>query len=93
MNKKQSSLSTVVLAVLLTTGALYVGTYCALVRPGLPGSVALTSQRWHLQPCPKYRYGGSLAEVLFWPIEHTDRKLRPDAWDIQKAIERNSNRK
>lgn len=59
---------------------LYVSSYLALVeaRP-LPFMIGIG-------PWPrvaKYRFGGATAEVVFWPLQRLDERLRPDYWQFQ----------
>jgi hypothetical protein len=60
-------------ALMVLLPVLYVGTYLALVKPGL------TISYGNRPPSP-YRCGGELAETFFWPLEQIDRRLRPSAW-------------
>lgn len=30
----------------------------------------------------RYRFGGSFAQRLFWPLEQIDRRLQPERWDL-----------
>jgi hypothetical protein len=66
-------------AVLLLLQLLYVGSYLALVVPrGVwrskgTGSSAAASRT----STDRYRYGGSLADSFFWPLEQIDRGCGP----------------
>lgn len=82
MDEKRTSGAWIGAALLMVLLVLYVGSYLALVRPGLPGSVAVNSRGWYVLPSPKYRYGGNYAETIFWPLEQVHRKARPTAWDV-----------
>jgi hypothetical protein len=55
---------------LLLLPVLYVGSYLALVRPGLPNP----------RTGSNYRYGGFVASYFYWPLEQIDRGVRPDTW-------------
>jgi len=60
---------------LLILPLLYVGSYLALVRPG----ITLT---YSVREPPHYRWGGRAAEFVFWPLEKLDRKVRPRIWSL-----------
>ena len=55
--------------VLLLLPLLYVATYFANVQPAEDFAL----------PYP-YRWGGVWAARVYWPLEKTDRRLRPDSW-------------
>jgi len=65
-------------AILLLLPVLYVGSYLALVQPA--GTIRLWAGT-----AEHYRYGGSLAASVYWPLEQADRKLRPGAWSARPA--------
>jgi hypothetical protein len=67
----------IIVAILLLLPVLYAGSYLALVvpRPSVGNSVQLGNG-----PLWKYRFGGTYAARLFWPLERIDRTVRPEAW-------------
>ena len=62
---------TAVILVLLPIG--YLVSYLMLVKHDIPGSELPRMD-------DRYRLGNDYAEVLYWPLEQIDRKLRPAAW-------------
>lgn len=71
--------------VFLLLPLLYVGSYFALVLPGPAGVVTVPPHGWYLER-HKYRAGGSVADVIFWPVEQVDKALRPDVWNDFERI-------
>jgi hypothetical protein len=86
MDKQLQSRAPLIIAmVLLLLPVLYVGSYLALVLP--PPSIStpyneILARRWS-----NYRAGGRFAEIVFWPLEQIDRKLRPGAWDKLQQLD------
>jgi hypothetical protein len=78
MEKRQTSYAALILAaILLLLPVLFVGSYLALVVPGV---VRFSANRSTVIYEP-YRYGGTWAVRFYWPLEQIDRKLRPEAWE------------
>lgn len=76
---RDSRLPLFVAAILLLL-PLYVGSYFALLKPSPDISTPfneLLARRWS-----NYRVGGRFVELVFWPLEQIDRKVRPGAWGI-----------
>ena len=77
--KRESRAPLIVAIVLLHLPVLYVGSYFALVVPGgwsrQDPDLPFTA---YTRPC--YRWGGKAADIIFWPLEQIDRKVRPRAW-------------
>ena len=68
-----------VLIIVLTLGA-YVASYLALLDPDENRlTISLTGARLHRRA--EFRFGGSLAEVLFLPANRIDQWVRPAYWD------------
>ena len=69
--------------VLLLLPVLYVGSYLALVVP--EGRVAWISSptgfSYKVPVISHYRAGYVWPQRIFWPLEQSDRKLRPEAWE------------
>jgi hypothetical protein len=68
----------IIAAILLLLPVLYVGSYLALLKPPPSQSTPyndLLARRWS-----NYQAGGRFVEIVFWPLEHIDRRLRPQAW-------------
>jgi len=59
-------------AILLT---LYVGSYAFLVKTQASPVDPLNQPR-----VARYRFGGVVAETIFFPVEQADRKLRHKYW-------------
>jgi hypothetical protein len=91
------SAAPIIAAVLLLLPVLYVGSYLALVTPQLRTMTVV-----HQTPYGQmdelrythYRIGEKTPELVFWPLEQIDRRVRPAAWDWdlwdprrQKSIE------
>lgn len=85
MNEQPHSRAPLIFAIaLLLLPLLYVGSYFVLVLPqgkllstpviGTQFPVPFTTYRTH------YRWGHKLPTTIFWPLEQTDRNLRPRAW-------------
>jgi hypothetical protein len=84
MNKQTQSQAPLILAiVLLLLPLLYVGVYLTLVRPrGVPTQFVVDGNvvsGYYVDS--HYPVCEGLCEPLFWPLEHLDRRLRPEAWD------------
>jgi hypothetical protein len=80
MTSNRAPLLTAIILLLLPV--LYVGSYCALVKPWNTG---FDPYRFPVdQNEVHYRWGGRWAGVAFWPLEQIDRKFRPDAWDPEQ---------
>lgn len=75
---KSSHAPLLIAIVLLLLPLLYVGSYLALVRPGVDWMNMAIGSRI---PDERYRVGGRFSEGIFWPVEQIDRRLRPGAWD------------
>ncbi|WP_254511670.1 hypothetical protein [Anatilimnocola floriformis] len=77
--------------VLLLFPVLYVGSYLALVTPGKVRFAKVAnvgpSTYQSMVIYETYRYGGSWSEILFWPLERVDRKVRPGAWELDQSWE------
>jgi hypothetical protein len=68
-------------ALLLFLSVLYLGSYCALVKPfhrsvWVGGAGTLRMELDH------YRWGGRVSAKVFWPLEQIDRTVRPEAWEL-----------
>ena len=69
----------IIAAILLLLPVLYVGSYLALVAgPRFTSTVLPSGQRE--TRITNYRIGDGRCDWLFWPVEETDRQLRPAAW-------------
>jgi hypothetical protein len=75
---------------MLVLPVLYIGSYLALVTPpnhSLIHMSAIVVASLPPYPLPlhisPYRYGGRVAEFVFWPLEQVDRRVRPDAWEFE----------
>ena len=73
-SKRSSIAAPSLAALLLVLPFLYVGSYLVNVNP--PGKLLLWSGQ---MDC--YRWGGSRAAMIYWPLEQIDRRLRPHAWE------------
>jgi hypothetical protein len=72
-------------AVLLLLPVLYVGSYLVMVAPRscFPNGRAITTEIGQLDAWPEdYRVAPRTCEILFWPLEQIDRKVRPGAWEV-----------
>jgi hypothetical protein len=83
MDKPPQSRAPLIFAiVLLLLPVLYVGSYFALVDP--PEN-RRTMRKGRIPASrlfdPNYRIAARYAEVVFYPLERIDRKVRPAAWD------------
>jgi len=82
------SAAPILAAVLLLLPVLYVGSYLALVTPGkvrFTKAVNVGASTYQGGVFYEtYRYGGTWAERVFWPLEQIDRKVRPEAWEWGK---------
>lgn len=80
MSKLLSSIGpSVVVAVILA--ALYVGSYSFLVQSKASPTDSLTMPR-----VARYRVGGEVSEVLFFPAEQVDRRLRHEFWTTPDCL-------
>src|SRR5688572_20047122 len=85
---KPRSFAPIIAAILLLLPVLYVGSYLALVVPkGQWGRYGIMnwgrvvhyrnlteiSSRRRIEP----------TEVIFWPLEQIDRRVRPGAWEVE----------
>jgi len=69
---KSTTRTPVIVAVLLLLALLYIGSYFALVTP---------HRLWGMHGNSSYRIeAAGSPEIIFWPIEQLDRRLRPAAW-------------
>jgi len=71
--KPSRAVPILVSALLLLLPLFYAGSYAALVDTSgqlVMGDDAICYVR-------QYRYGGKVAEVLYWPLRQIDRQLRP----------------
>jgi hypothetical protein len=66
----------IIAAVVLLLPVLYVGSYLALVNPG----AAIRVERVN------YRAGAHHIAMIFWPLEHIDRMVRPGAWRPEPIV-------
>jgi hypothetical protein len=64
--------------VLLLLPVLYVGSYLALVTPGVNGSRYVTQDGFYAYA--PYRYQARVCPRVYWALEMIDRKVRPGAW-------------
>jgi len=61
--------------------ALYVGSYAFLVQ-----SVASPVDPIMLPRVARYRFGGAVAEAVFYPAQRVDRKLRQEYWTTPDCL-------
>jgi hypothetical protein len=71
----------IIAALLLFLSVIYLGSYCALVKPfhrskWLGGNGTLQIEYVH------YRWGGQVSAKVYWPLEQIDRKVRPEVWEL-----------
>ncbi len=68
---------------LLLLPTLYLGSYFALVVPrGIPKQLdSIDPYSYKDLLWSHNRVANDFLEIVFWPLERIDRKLRPDAWD------------
>jgi hypothetical protein len=66
--------------VLLVLPVLYAGSYLALIRPepAVTATSMMSGQRE--TRVSNYKIGGGRLDWFFWPIEETDRQIRPGVW-------------
>jgi hypothetical protein len=87
-DKRSGNAAWIVAAVLLVLPVVYVGSYLALVEPH---SHLVFVRRSAVKQTPRnvsnYRYGDDVSEVVFWPLEQLDRRIRPKAWDKRLFID------
>lgn len=69
----------IITAILLLLPVLYVGSYLALVTPGVYG--CRSENAYHEVIYAPYRWQGWRCSQVLWPLEMIDRKLRPGAWE------------
>jgi hypothetical protein len=65
--------------VLLLLPVLYVGSYLALVTPGVYGPSYQTADGY--RAFAPYRCHPRFCPQIFWPLELIDRQLRRGSWD------------
>jgi len=66
--------------------ATYVGLYVSLLQPDIFIPCSLNSHfQMHLR-APRYRVGGTAAEIAFRPLSYLDRKIRPHYWASQQPL-------
>lgn len=76
----------IISAVLLLLPVLYIGSYFAIVVPSVQKYVTgrkklrVGNSQTVTRRLYQYRCGGDWAERFFWPLEHIDRNVRPEAW-------------
>jgi hypothetical protein len=77
----RKNVAPLIAALLLLLPALYLGCYCALVKPfhrskwlGANGTLQIDVEH--------YRWGGKVSANVFWPLEQIDRQVRPEAWEL-----------
>jgi hypothetical protein len=64
----------------------YFGLYASLLQPDTFVPCLLNSHfQWHLR-VPRYRVGGTAAEIAFGPLSWLDRKLRPNYWASRQPL-------
>lgn len=61
--------------VMLASG--YLGSYVTNIDDGFT-NVGSGPGDWDVEP--KYRSGGTLAKVFYWPVFQVDKRLRPERW-------------
>lgn len=94
---KDSRVPIVIAIVLLLLPMLYLGSYLALVRPSGYWFHSTTTGEVTQSYIHGYRYFGQCSEfdsplpwaariapAIFWPLEQIDRRVRPEAWDIER---------
>lgn len=79
---------TLFLAAFVLTCSAYVGSYAALVRPGLFDSPRYAGQVEERYPCAERagRRAETACRSVYAPANWLDRKLRPRAWDPPACI-------
>jgi hypothetical protein len=80
MSKLLSSIGPIMVAAVVLA-ALYVGSYTFLVQSKASSTDSLTVPR-----VARYRFGGEVAEVLFFPAEQVDRRLRHEFWTTPDCL-------
>jgi hypothetical protein len=75
----KKNLAPFIAVVLLLLPVLYVGSYLAMVSPK-----PLLNGPYDYAGFCHYRVGNNWAKRLFWPLEQIDRKVRPEAWDLER---------
>ena len=85
--KHESRAPLIVALVLLILPVIYVGSYLALVVPhgrwaydGLILNSGRVTHYRNLRNVSRHRRK-ELTEILFWPLEQIDRRVRPEAWE------------
>lgn len=76
--RRGSTIAIVVLALSVLTPFAYVGSYLALADH----SGRLEMRRDGRCYTRQYRWGGALAEKIFWPAHFVDLQLRPGLWGV-----------
>ena len=85
--ERQLSSAPLIVAIVLLLLMAYVGSYFALVVPHGVGLVQVAPREYTVRgPLEPYRMGGRFSEVIFWPIERLDRRIRQSAWEYGDTI-------
>jgi hypothetical protein len=83
MDKQRKSRAPLIVAILLLLPMFYVGSYLAMVLPeGQDGRIEYSYGRPNIH-IDYYRFGSDRALLFFWPLERIDRKVRPEAWEVE----------
>jgi hypothetical protein len=78
---------TIGLAVLAALSFLYAGSYLVLVKAERPFNVALSGAGPFAIRKPTYRWGGSIAAAVFFPLFEVDKQIRPKYWTYDYDLE------
>ncbi len=72
-----------VAVLLLMLPLLYVVSYLALVRPdGIVDEVLIDGEYFmDISTMRHYLIIGDIGHQIYWPLEHLDREIRPNAWN------------
>ena len=78
MKKTENILAVIALLSLLL--ALYVTSYLLDVEPVQGGLIGHFVEGQRMSFFPAYRYGGSMAETVYYPLQLIDAQIRPEHW-------------
>jgi hypothetical protein len=83
----------VCLAMTALLAAIYVGSYFALMAPMTIQIAQLPPVRGFRVPTVSgegrrqhFRYGGTAADCVFWPLTQLDKLVRPDYWGESETL-------
>jgi hypothetical protein len=76
----RNSTAALIAATVLLLAGLYVGSYLALLEPPPQTYNDILARR-----NSDYRWGGRWVDIIFWPAQQIDRRVRPSAWEWERG--------